>query len=117
MRTIDKPKRISKIRRAELPIGSKVRDKWGYIDVKIAEKQWVRENRWVAMKQMVKRPLRPGEKVFRLTPDRANNAVSNLVVIQQRVRRFEAFAGAKVVHIPKHIKSGEFTISNPSRFA
>jgi hypothetical protein len=110
MRTITKPRRISKIKRKELPIGTKVRDKWGYIEVKINEKQWMRENRWVAQKKMLKRPLRPGEKVFRLTPDRANNDQSNLVVIQQRVRKFVPFEGAKVVHIPSWVKKEEFSV-------
>jgi hypothetical protein len=110
MRTIDKPKRNFKIRRTDLPIGTEIRDKWGYVDIKVNEKQWVRKNRWVAVKQMVKRPLRPGEKVFRLTPDRANNDVSNLVVIQQRVRRFEPFANAKVIHVPKNVSPEEFAL-------
>jgi hypothetical protein len=100
----------NKIKRTELPVGTEIRDRYGYVEIKISDKRWMMKHRWVAAMKMVKRELREGEKVFRLTPDRSNNDPSNLVVIQQRIRKFVPFAGAKIIRIPTRVRAEDFLL-------
>jgi hypothetical protein len=94
-----------------LPIGSKVRHRDGYIFIKVCEGEqaWKAYHRLIAEKKILGRPLQEGEKVYRKMPDRNNNNPDNLVVLKFRTRKFVKLPYSEVIYIPK--KPGQIILT------
>ena len=83
------------------PVGSLIQRRDGYIFIKTETGKMIAEHRWVAQEKIKHRPLREGEVVIRLTPDRTLNKPENLVVVQHSLTKFEKLPRPNIIYIPK----------------
>lgn len=83
------------------PTGSKIKNKQGYVFIKMTSGKWKSEHRFNMENSNLHRELREGERVFHMNGDRENNNPKNLVAIQFNTTPFKLLNHREILFIPK----------------